>query len=80
MFIRIRRTNTLVGTIDLGITGVSGMAFGGPNHDILFVTVASTRFNLLTGSVEKVITEGTSLYMVTGLGVRGPKSTSFNVH
>lgn len=79
MFIRIRRTGTLVDIIDLGITGVSGMAFGGPNHDILFVTVASTRFNLLEGTVEQVITEGTSLYMVTGLGVCGPKSTSFKV-
>lgn len=67
----------MVGTIDMGIQGVSGMAFGGPNMDILFVTVAADIIQLTTGAVLDVIESGSSLYKVTGLGVTGPEPTGF---
>ena len=50
--------------IDLPVTRVSSIAFGGPNLDVLYVTTAAAGAPDLTG------VDGT-LYRVTGLGTRG---------
>lgn len=67
----------MVDIIDIGTQGVSGVAFGGSNMDILFVTVALFKIQLTTGKILNILPTGSSLYKVTGLGVRGPKATSF---
>lgn len=63
----------------MGVTGVSGVAFGGPKHDILFVTATAVILDLLTGKPMETITNGSSLYKVTCLGARGTKSTSLEI-
>lgn len=68
----------MVDVIDMGITGISGMAFGGPKRDILFVTAAKNLFNLITGTKQE-ITSGSSLYKVTGLCKYAAKSTSLKI-
>lgn len=73
------RTNAVLNEIDMDITGVSGVAFGGPKHDILFVTVAGIILDLYAGQPMEVIANGTSLYTITGLDVKGPQSTSLKV-
>lgn len=73
------RLGILIKVIDMGIQGVSGVAFGGPRRDILFVPAASLIINTKTGQPLETVTTGSSLYTVTGLGVTGRKQTLFNV-
>lgn len=75
----MHRTNTIVNEIDMDVTGVSGVAFGGPKRDILFVTVAGIILDLYAGTPMEIITNGTSLYKITGLDVIGPESTSLQI-
>lgn len=74
------RTNTILDEIDMDVTGVSGVAFGGPRRDILFVTVASIILDLFTGKPMEIVTDGSSLYRITGLDTMGPTPTSLKIH
>lgn len=73
------RTKKLMNTIDLGLTGMDGLAFGGPNRNILFVTDAGDTVNTATASIKPSGEKGSSLYMITGLGAVGEKAPSFKV-
>lgn len=75
----VHRTNTILNEIDMDVTGVSGVAFGGPKRDILFVTVAGIILDLYAGKPMEVITNGTSLYKITGLDAVGPESTNLKI-
>lgn len=63
----------------MGVSGVSGMAFGGPKHNILFVTATAIILDLKTGKPMQTIAEGSSLYKVTGLCAYGRKSTTLKI-
>lgn len=63
----------------MGVEGVSGVVFGGPERDILFIVVSSSILNTKTRQPMEIITTGSSLYKVTGLGVTGPKPARFKV-
>lgn len=67
----------VVDIIDMEIQGVSGVPFGGPSMDILFVTMTADILSLTTGAVLNIVKTGSSLYKITGLGVTGPKPTGF---
>lgn len=69
----------IVNEIDMGVTGVTGVAFGGPKRDILFITAAAIILNLFTGKPMEMVANGSSLYKVTGLGVTGTKSKSLKI-
>lgn len=73
------RTKSLVKTIDMGIGGISGLAFGGPKRDILFVLASADVIDTTTGKPIDKITDGSSLYKITGLGVTGVKSSKFKI-
>lgn len=73
------RTKTLLKTIDLGLTGMDGLAFGGPNRNILFVTAAGNTVNTETAAIKPTGEKGGSLFMITGLGVTGEETPSFKV-
>lgn len=79
MFFPGNRTKRIVKEIDMGVTGVSGVAFGGPKHDILFVTATAIILDLFTGKPTQMVTTGSSLYKVTCLGARGTKSTGLEI-
>lgn len=79
IFLFKNRTKSLVNEINMGVTGVSGVAFGGPKRDTLFVTATGAILNLFTGKPTQMITSGSSLYKVTCLGVTGTKSTSLKI-
>lgn len=70
----------MVNVIDLGIKGVSGVAFGGPNKNILFVTVAANTVDTETGEITPTGEGGSSLYQITGLGVVGQTTTSVQMN
>lgn len=63
----------------MGVTGVSGVAFGGPKHDILFVTATAIVLNVFTGKPLQMVTNGSSLYKVTCLGAKGAKSSGLEI-
>lgn len=63
----------------MGVTGVSGVAFGGPKRNILFVTATAIILDLFTGKPMEMVANGSSLYKVVGLGVSGTKSTSLEI-
>lgn len=69
----------MVREIDMGVTGVSGVAFGGPKRDILFVTAVKTILDLFTSEPIEMVTNGSSLYKVTCLDVHGANSTSLKI-
>ena len=69
----------VVRQIDMGVTGVSGLVFGGPKRDILFVLASSIILDTQTGKPTQMITTGSSLYKVTGLCVTGSEPTLFKV-
>lgn len=58
---------------------MDGLAFGGPNRNILFVTDAGDIVNTATASIKPSGEKGSSLYMITGLGAIGEKAPSFKV-
>lgn len=66
----------MVHVIDMGITGVVGVAFGGPNRDILFVTVSGNVINTDTGAITPTREGGSSLYKIKGLNVIGQTTPS----
>lgn len=63
----------------MGIKGVSGHAFGRPRRHIIFVLATRDIIDTMTGKVIETITDGISLYKVTGLGVTGVKSSKFQI-
>lgn len=63
----------------MGINGVSGLAFGGPNRNTLFVLASKIIINTVVFSTLETITDGSSVYKVTGLCGNGQKSTSFKL-
>lgn len=68
----IRRTKKVVRTIQLPAEIVTGVAFGGPNLDILFVTTASKAFALDSGRIVSNFSPASgTVYMIRGLGARG---------
>lgn len=75
----------MIRVIDIGISGASGVVFGGPKRDILFVLVSKVVFNAMTFKPMETITTGSSLYKVTGLkqllGIRvtGAAPTRFKI-
>lgn len=66
-------------TIKLTVPGASGVAFGGPNHDILFVLAARSIVNVNTAEPGSIVTNGNSLYAIRRLGVRGFRSTRLHI-
>lgn len=52
--------------------GTAGLAFGGPNRDILFAVVGSAIVNPLAAKIEGSDISP-SIYKITGLGVKGYK-------
>lgn len=69
----------VVRVIDMGIEGVSGVVFGGPKRDILFVPASSTIVNTTSGKPVEMVTTGSALYKVTGLCVTGSTPTRFKM-
>lgn len=69
----------MVKVIDIGVPGVSGMVFGGPKRDILFVLASKVIINPKTGKPMEMLTLGSSLYKVTGLCVNGEHQTRFRI-
>lgn len=63
----------MVNTVKLPVHGLNGLAFGGPNHDIIFITASRILTDKITSQVIGEVTNGSSLYMVTGLGAKGYK-------
>lgn len=55
----------------LPVRGCSGVAFGGPNRDILFVTTQSKVIDNRSLEYVAEIIDGTSIYMITGLNATG---------
>lgn len=55
----------------MGISGIDGLVFGGPELNILFVTASSIIISSLTGETVQNVTCGTSLYAITGLCATG---------
>lgn len=45
----------------MGVTGVSGVAFGGPKRNILFVTATAIILDLFTGKPMEMVANGSSL-------------------
>lgn len=73
------RTKCVVQTIDVGISGISGITFGGPERNVLFVTASSLIVNTLTGQPIQNITRGSSLYAITGLCKTGVRVPNLNI-
>lgn len=61
----------MVNTVKLPVPGLNGLAFGGPHHDVIFITASRVLTDKITSQVIGEVTYGSSLYMVTGLGARG---------
>lgn len=62
------------------VPGASGVAFGGPNRDILFVLTQRSIYNGVSNQFVEEILDNSSLYMITGLGVTGmPYSGCWNL-
>lgn len=71
------RTSTVLNTITLPVDQLNGLTFGGPQHDILFVLAAGDVEDLTTSQLIGQVTNGSSLYMITGLGAMGPDLSRF---
>lgn len=65
--------------IDMGVKAISGLAFGGPKRNILFVLAASIIVDTRNFQVLEVNNEGSSLYTVSGLCTTGQKVDSFKL-
>lgn len=77
MNISYLRTSTVVNTINFPVKSLNGLAFGGPQHDILFVVASSNLLDITNSQVVGQVSNGSSLYMVTGLGAMGPELSRF---
>lgn len=75
----INRISSLVNIIEAPINGLNGIAFGGPYRDILFL-VASMNVVNLNSSQRMQDTEGSALYMVTGVGAVATPSSRVLIH
>lgn len=69
----------MVKVIDMGISGISGIVFGGPKRDILFILASKVIINTKTGKPMETITAGSSLYKISGLCVSGAAQTRFKI-
>lgn len=67
----------MVNTITLPVGQLKGLTFGGPQHDIIFVLAASDMVDVTTSQLIGQATNGSSLYMITGLGAMGPDLSRF---
>lgn len=75
------RTSEVVDIFRILVPGACGVAFGGPNRDILFVLTQAGIFNGVTNQFVREVIDGSSLYMITGLGVRDmPYSVRMNIN
>lgn len=63
----------------MGIKAVTGLVFGGPKRDILFVLASSKYVNIFNFQPIEIIPSGSSIYKVTGLCAVGRKPTSFKL-
>lgn len=63
----------------MGTKAISGVAFGGPKRNILFVLASSKIVNVMNFAPLEDIKDGSSLYKVTGLCATSKKSTSFKL-
>lgn len=63
----------MVNTIELPVKGLYGLTFGGPRRDNLFVVAARKLVDRTTAQVIGQITNGSSLYMITGIGAMAPE-------
>ncbi|GJQ86432.1 hypothetical protein Trydic_g10339 [Trypoxylus dichotomus] len=61
-----RTPNTIIKTVDMPVSQVTSVAFGGPNLDELYVTTSGVE-----PSAARTPLEGGYLYKIIGLGVRG---------
>lgn len=78
LFVDICRASKVVRVIDMGISGVSGVVFGGPRRDILFVIASKNVYNSMTFKPMQTGAGG-SLYKVTGLCAKGFAPTRFKM-
>lgn len=76
----VNRGRRLLHVINLGIKGVSGVAFGGPKGDTLYVTVAENTVDTETGELIPTGEGGSSLYQITGLCVIGQTTPSVQMN
>ncbi|XP_055310182.1 uncharacterized protein LOC129573561 [Sitodiplosis mosellana] len=72
-------TGGLADVYDIKVPGISGMALGGPNRDIMYVIAGSEIVNVYSTAVVKQITEGTSIFVLRGIGAMGQPSTSLSI-
>lgn len=71
----------MVKTIDFPAPVLNGLAFGGPQKDILYAIAAPDFYNIYNQQVVADPTNTTtSLYAVTGLGAVGTRSERFQLH
>ena len=57
----------------MGISGICGQTFGGPDLKTLYVVASAQIVSGETGQIIQNITSGTSLYTITGLCATGVK-------
>lgn len=68
----------MVKVIDVGVT-IDGVAFGGPQRNVLFVTATADRIKTATAKTVPTSEGGSSLYTITCLGAIGQKSSCFKI-
>lgn len=68
--------STVINEIKLPVHGCNGITFGGPHRNILYVVASRVLTDKITSQVVGEVTNGSSLYMVTGLGVKANKLSS----
>lgn len=81
MLLITTRTSTLVKTIDFpkSTSVLNGVAFGGPQNDILYVIAASNNINPYT--LQPIPNgNGSSIYTITGLNAVGTPSSQLQLH
>lgn len=66
------RTSTVVNKINATVSLLTGLVFGGPKRDILFVLSAADVIDLETGKTIGDVDTGPSLVLITGLNATGP--------
>lgn len=76
----IYRTSSGIPIVEMPFTkGIGGLAFGGPNKDILFVTTVKFYVDVELAEFTEQTTIPTSLYKITGLGTAARGSSRLKV-
>lgn len=75
----IFRTGNVVDKYKLPQPGAAGLTFGGPHSDILYVVMESSILDVISATVVREITNGTSIYAITGLVGRNAENNRMDI-